>query len=106
MRHESCLTCKLSGDITPLQRFATEYAEIEPGVHHHHVMECGDCGSLWFEDVVTGPLGVPVAARRDTVLCGCPEDSAARFTPSIAIVRVPEEDCHCSAAYVSRAKAV
>jgi hypothetical protein len=69
-------------------------------------MECGDCGSLWFEDVVTGPLGVPVAARRDTVLCDCPEDGRVSFTPSTVIVRVPEEDCRCSAAYVIRARVV
>jgi len=106
MRHETCVTCKLSSDLTPLQRLATEFAEqLGADVHHHHAVSCGSCGRWWFDDVVLSPLGIPVPGRRDTVFCACHEDGRAVFIPSVVIVRVPESGCHCTVAEINRARA-
>jgi hypothetical protein len=69
--------------------------------HHHHAMICDTCGSWWFDDCVTGGLGLPVPARRDTVLCACPEDDGYTCTRAMITVPMPEADCHCTAADVN-----
>jgi hypothetical protein len=107
MRHETCLVCRLGNDSSAaLPRLAALLAEsFGPGVHHHHTVICEDCGAWWFDDVVLSPLGIPVPARRDTVLCDCPEDGRVAFTRQTVLVRVPERDCHCTHAKISRARA-
>jgi hypothetical protein len=106
MRHESCLVCRLGDEKAGLSRLAVCFAEsLRPDVHHHHTVLCEDCGGWWFDDVVLSPLGLPVRARRDTVLCGCPEDGRVAFTRQTVLVRVPERDCHCTAAEISQARA-
>jgi hypothetical protein len=75
---------------------------LSENAHHHHTVRCTNCGIWWFDDTVIGGLGVPVAARQDTVLCGCPEDGASRFEPSVVLIPMAEADCHCTAADVER----
>jgi hypothetical protein len=69
-------------------------------VHHHHAMTCESCGAWWFDDVIIGGLGLPMTARRDTVMCGCPDDAAHRYTRSVISVTSAEADCHCTASKV------
>jgi hypothetical protein len=101
------VNCKLSGDITPLQRFSAQFAEqLGPDVHHHHTVFCEDCGGEWFDDAVIGPLGILVPSRRDSVMCPCPADGRVSFTPNIVLVRVSEARCRCTIADFSRARAL
>lgn len=104
MLRDTCLICRateITGQDRQL-RAAVEIAEtLGPGMmHHHHTVRCEDCGSWWFDDRVTGGLGLPVPARRDTVLCGCPEDDVNRYSQSVVQVPVPEQECRCTAADV------
>ena len=50
---------------------------------------------------MNGGLGLPVAARRDTVLCGCPDDGINRYAMGVVQIPVPEPECHCTAADVN-----
>jgi hypothetical protein len=85
MRHETCLACLYAPD--PVLHPLTVIAEtVSPQVHHHHAMVCEDCGAWWFDDTIIGGLGILVPARRDTMLCGCPDDTAARYTRSVITV--------------------
>jgi hypothetical protein len=102
VRYETCLVCafwETRDEDHPLLTMV-QLSELLPGSHHHHAVLCEDCGAWWFEDVVTGPLGIPVPARRDTVLCSCPEDGADRYTRTVINVPEPESACACTAAKV------
>lgn len=101
MRHETCLNCKFSQDQELLALTLVPEA-LGADSHHHHAVQCTSCGAWWFDDVIIGGLGLPVAARRDTVLCACPEDGASRFEKSVVLAPVSEADCHCTAADVER----
>jgi hypothetical protein len=106
MRHESCPVCGLGGEDAALPRLAVWFAEsLGPDVHHHHTVICEDCGGWWFDDVVLSPLGIPAPARRDTVLCDCPEDGRVSFTRQVALVRMPERACRCTHAGINQARA-
>jgi hypothetical protein len=103
MRYGSCLACVVLSD----RRLVTLAAVPEMlgdhcHHHHHHTVLCETCGSWWFDDVVVGGLGLPVPARRDTVLCGCPEDGEHGYSKTIVMAPMPEADCHCTAADVER----
>jgi len=99
VRAGTCLACSVPGISDPLL-FVIE--ALSPRHHHHHVMSCENCGRSWFEDVVRGAFGQPVPSRRDTVLCGCPEDGADRFTPSVMFVPWPEAECRCGQRELAR----
>ena len=106
MLRDTCLTCRameITGQDRQL-RAAVEIAEMV-GIglmHHHHTVACEDCGAWWFDDHVIGGLGLPVEARRDTVVCGCPEDGVIRYASGVVQVPVPEAECHCTAAGVEK----
>ncbi len=101
MRHEDCLTCRFAagGDLTPVVLNAVTEM-LDPGTHHHHLVRCEDCRAFWFDDIVTGGLGIPVPSRRDTVLCDCPEDGTGRFTRSVVSAPMAEAECRCTAALI------
>ena len=104
MLRDTCLVCRTT-EITgedPELRAMVEIAEtLGIGlVHHHHTVACEDCKTWWFDNYVTGGLGLPVPARRDTVVCTCPEDGASRFIISIIQAPMPESECNCTAAEV------
>lgn len=101
MRHSTCLVCKYAPD--PALHPLTVITEtLSPDTHHHHAISCESCGAWWFDDVVTGGLGIAVPARRDTVMCGCPEDDQHQFTRSAITVPGPESACACTASKVNR----
>jgi hypothetical protein len=74
---------------------------LSENTHHHHTVLCDSCGAWWFDDYVTGGLGLPVASRRDTALCACPEDGERRYSKTIVMVPMPEKDCRCTASDVN-----
>jgi len=102
MRHETCLYCRARGagdqNIQALILVAESVGDL---THHHHTVKCPRCGTWWFDDLVTGALGVPVPSRRDTILCPCPDDGPL-FTLSAVMVPVPESECACTKAEVDR----
>lgn len=106
MRAVTCLACAHSGWVTGLQHLAVAVAEQLHGerTHHHHVMSCTSCGGRWFDDATAGPGGVPIPARRDTLLCPCP-DGLQQYVPSLVFVPAPERDCHCGSSVLARARA-
>lgn len=95
MRHETCLYCRTPGvgDVN-VQALIQVSEWLGPFTHHHHTMKCGGCGAWWFDDVVIGGLGIPVASRRDTVLCDCP-DGLQQYAMSALLVPTPEAGCTC-----------
>jgi hypothetical protein len=96
--HETCLNCRLpeAGDPDVLKLILV--SESLGGLaHHHHTVKCGGCGQWWFDDLVIGGLGVPVASRRDTVLCDC-DDGLPQYTISAVLVPGPEDECACTKA--------
>lgn len=70
-----------------------------PFTHHHHTVRCGQCGHWWFDDITRGAFRQPVAARRDTQLCGCAEGQPV-FTPVVVYVPEPETSCACTRASI------
>jgi hypothetical protein len=99
VRHESCLACQYAPD--PVLHPLTVLTEtLTPRAHHHHAMVCESCGAWWFDDIVIGGLGVPVPARRDTVMCSCPDDKEHLYTRSVINVTSAEADCCCTASKV------
>jgi hypothetical protein len=101
MRYGNCLNCDIMGDRELVTR-GTLPEELTGDCHHHHTVRCGSCGSWWFDDYVTGGLGLPVASRRDTVLCACPEDGQDRYRKTIVMVPLPEDGCRCTASDVNK----
>jgi hypothetical protein len=101
VRYDNCLACAVTSQ-RQLVALAMVAESLSPDSHHHHTVRCTDCGIWWFDDTVIGGLGLPVAARRDTVLCGCPEDGASRYEQSVVLIPMPEADCRCTAAEVER----
>lgn len=98
MRHETCLYCKTPGAGDPHVNGLIMISEsLGPLTHHHHTIKCGGCGHWWFDDLVIGGLGIPVAIRRDTGLCGC-EDGLPQYTMSAVMVPQPEDQCGCTKA--------
>ncbi len=96
MRHETCLYCRTSGAGDPsVQALILVSETIGAQMHHHHTVRCGGCGAWWFDDVVIGGLGIPVASRRDTVLCGC-DDGLPQYALSAVLVPQPESGCACT----------
>jgi hypothetical protein len=102
MRHETCLNC-LAGTTRDQRVQAVILASetISGLAHHHHTVNCGGCGRWWFDDIVLGGLGIPVALRRDTEMCGC-EDSLPQYTVSAVIVPQPDDQCSCTKAETER----
>lgn len=99
------MLCACGQWTTGLQRLAATTAEaLSPDIHHHHTVTCGRCGSAWFDDAVRGPLGQPVPARRDSIVCACPERGGT-FTPAVVLVPVAESACHCGADVLAKARA-
>ena len=68
MRYGSCLNCEHGADPDLITVTAVREG-LNERTHHHHTMVCGTCGSWWFDDTVTGGLGIPVPTRRDTMMC-------------------------------------
>lgn len=99
MRYGTCLNCLQNSD--PDLITATGVTERLDEHTHHHAMQCQTCCSWWFDDHVVGGLGIPVPSRRDTVLCGCPEDGGHLYTRAIITVPMAEADCHCTATDVN-----
>jgi hypothetical protein len=101
VRHETCLACRCAPDpvLYPLTMIAESFS---PQMHHHHAMTCEACERWWFDDVIIGGLGLPVTARRDTMMCDCPEDKAHKYAQSVISVPEPEASCHCTASKVER----
>ncbi len=103
MRHENCLTCRYLAMTGAPERVLTAIAEsISPDMHHHHVVRCEECGSWWFDDITIGGLGIPVASRRDTTMCPCPEDGSVQYRQVVMQVPVPEDECKCDRAEVRK----
>jgi hypothetical protein len=92
MRYGSCLDCRTETD----PHLLTVAGTLGGQSHHHHIKSCKTCGAWWFDDHVTGPLGLPVLSRRDTVACGCPVDGEHGYARAVFEVREPEADCHCT----------
>ncbi len=102
MRHENCLACRTPGAFSPELRELLLITESVAGpdfMHHHHTVECGGCRQWWFDDVVIGGLGIPVASRRGTGFCPC-DDSLKQYTSGIVHVPAPESKCECTKAKV------
>ena len=102
MRFGSCINCVMTEEQQQLlaeerhqQSALAALAEMHSDCHHHHVVRCASCGSWWFDDTVTGGPGIPEPARRDTMICGCPEDGYSR---TIVMAPTPESECRCTAA--------
>jgi DNA (cytosine-5)-methyltransferase 1 len=102
MRHETCLTCinPPPGDeefLIPLK-----LAEmIGDHAHHHHRINCINCGAWWFDDVKLAASHVLVVDTRDTSWCDCPED-AEYYRHGTFMVFVPESECRCTGEFVDR----
>lgn len=104
MIYETCLNCQ-AGEFAGTDRDIRALSTITEALgdcHHHHTVTCESCGAWWFDDIVIGGLGLPVPARRDTELCGCPDDGAARYSRGIVQAPMPEAECHCTAADVEK----
>jgi hypothetical protein len=91
----SCLACT---ELLPAEVAVLAVAEAATGGHHHHAVTCLACGSEWYDDVVTGGFGIPIPSRRDTLLCGCPENGRLIYRPSVMLVPPPESACRCDSA--------
>jgi hypothetical protein len=98
VRRETCLNCQIPGagdaDVQTLILISESVGGL---VHHHHTIKCDGCGQWWFDDLVIGGLGIPVAARRDTELCGCPDD-LPQYTRAAVMAPQPEDHCACTKA--------
>ena len=105
MRHETCLICLFGTTDDPELITLTAATESIAGdvTHHHHTIECGQCGTWWFGNVVIGGLGIPVDARRDTVLCDC-DENLPQYSRCIIQVPRPESECQCTQADVDKHK--
>ena len=102
MRNETCLICRTPGAGDPdVQALILISESIGGLVHHHHTIKCGGCGQWWFDDVVMGPLRVPVPRRRDTVLCDC-EDDLPQYAMAVVLVPGDESACACTKAQCER----
>ncbi len=101
MRYGSCLNCAVLGQ-RQLVVMAMVTESLSENSHHHHAVRCTSCDIWWFDDVVTGAFGQPVPARRDTVMCPCPDEVSSRFEKSVVMIPVPESGCRCTAAEVDR----
>lgn len=98
MRHETCLYCLAPGaGDRNVQALILVSESLGPLTHHHHTVTCDACGAWWFDDMVLGGLGIPVAKRRDTELCQCP-NGLPSFTVAAVMVPEPEERCSCTKA--------
>jgi hypothetical protein len=102
MRHEDCLVC-LHTSTGPAGLLAAVQENLSKNSHHHHAITCKTCGAWWFDDIVTGPGRIPVASRRDSVMCGCP-DRPDGNTPSTVMISSPEKDCHCTKGDLDRGR--
>src|SRR5262249_4560219 len=102
VRYRTCLNCAVISDRS-LVTLGTLPELLCPDLwHHHHTVLGETVGAGWFDDVIIGGLGLPVTARRDTVLCACPEDGQHGYSKTIVTVPMPESECHCTAADVNR----
>jgi hypothetical protein len=102
MKYGDCLNCAATDQQQLVYRAAMLPESLNPDTHHHHAVRCTICARWWFDDYVIGGLGLPVPARRDTVLCPCPEDGVNRFEKAIVVVPMAEPECHCTAADVEK----
>lgn len=102
MRHETCLNCA-AGKATDasVQAMILISESLGDLTHHHHTVKCDGCGRWWFDDAVLNGLGIPVAQRRDTELCGCP-DGLPQYTVAAVMVPKPEAGCVCTKAETER----
>ena len=108
MRYDTCLNCQAVEDPRHRDRSPATHsgrdhrdAGYRPGAppsHRSPARTAEPGGSTTF---ATGGLGLPVAARRDTVLCACPEDGINRYAMGIIQIPVPEAECNCTAAEVN-----
>jgi hypothetical protein len=103
MRHETCLNCQTGVAAGRNVIALVVVAESVAGdrMHHHHTTKCDGCGRWWFDDISFNGLGIPVANRRDTEMCGCP-DGLPQYASAAVQVPVPDEECVCTKAAVER----
>ena len=94
MRYETCIVCSYSQN-EQISIIST-MEMLSPFMHHHHIVDCSNCGKWWFDDVSLNALGIPTARRRDTEFCEC-DETQEFYTGGIITASRPENLCNCNA---------